>query len=313
MAVPIAGPGRTLRSVSDVVAHRDGRSYDPGVQTLSLASILSDTVSIWRRDLRPLTILAAAIEIPIVVAEIALHVTPSLEDFVEGSVVISGGVLIVLIYGSLSHHFLAGLLERVVAADRHGHRRPSLGEVVRGLPWARLIVADLVLTALILAGLAAFVVPGLVVMTWFAVVLPLVNLERRPVPATFARSYHLVRGHSWRVALVAVTAFVIPEIVIAVVAIAHPHRQCGARRPRARHPRGHPPSAVRPPHRDHGLRARRARRRSRQRKDEGRRVRPMSDQSRLASCTLTGINGPSPCTATVPAPANRAIRRWETR
>ncbi len=194
------------------------RSYDPGVRTLSLASVLSETISIWRRDLRPLTILAAAIEIPIVVAEVALHVTPSLEDFVEGSVVISGGVLIVLIYGSLSHHFLAGLLERVVAADRRGHRRPSLGEVVRGLPWARLVVADLVLTTLILAGLAAFVVPGLVAMTWFAVVLPLVNLERRPVPATFARSYHLVRGHSWRVALVAVTAFVIPEIVIAIVA-----------------------------------------------------------------------------------------------
>jgi hypothetical protein len=183
---------------------------------------LSDTVSIWRRDLRPLTILAAAIEVPIVVAEIALHVTPSLKDFVEGSAVISGGVLIVVVYGSLSHHFLAGVLERVVSADRHGHRRPSLGEVVRGLPWARLIAADLLLTALILAGLAAFVVPGLVVMTWFAVVLPLVNLERRPVPATFARSYHLVRGHSWPVALVAVTAFVIPEVVIAVVAtVAH--------------------------------------------------------------------------------------------
>jgi hypothetical protein len=214
----LANSGRTRGLARDGLDHRHGRSYDPAVRTLSLASILSDTVSIWRRDLRPLTILAAALEIPIVLAEVALHITPSLADFVEGSVVVSGGVLVVLIYGSLSHHFLAGLLERVVAADRHGHRRPSLGEVLRRLPWSRLIAADLVLTALILAGLAAFVVPGLVAMTWFAVVLPLINLERRPVLATFSRSYHLVRGHSWRVALVAVTAFVVPEVVLGIVA-----------------------------------------------------------------------------------------------
>ena len=242
------------------------------------------------------------------VAEIALQVTPSLENFVEGSVVISGGVLIVLIYGSLSHHFLAGLLERVVAADRHGHRRPSLGEVVRGLPWARLIVADLVLTALILAGLAAFVVPGLVVMTWFAVVLPLVNLERRPVPATFARSYHLVRGHSWRVAFVAVTAFAIPEIVIAVVAIAtHTGNVALDALVHAI------PAVILLPLSalpivimafelvalDAGAASGRTKVGT---------SRPMSDQSRLASCTLTGISGPFPCTTAVPAPANRAIR-----
>ncbi len=185
--------------------------------------------------------------------------------------------------------------------------------MVRGLPWARLIAADLLLTALILAGLAAFVVPGLVVMTWFAVVLPLVNLERRPVPATFARSYHLVRGHSWRVALVAVTAFVIPEVVIAVVANVTPTGNV------ALDALVHAIPAVillplaALPIVDHDLRARRAGHRSRQRTGEGRRLRPMIQPSRRASCTLTGINGSSPCTTTVPAPGNLAIRRWEMR
>ena len=51
-----------------------------------------------------------------------------------------------MIYGALSHHFFAGLLERVVSAERHGHRHPTLGEVVRNLPWHRLVVADLILT-----------------------------------------------------------------------------------------------------------------------------------------------------------------------
>jgi hypothetical protein len=186
----------------------------PAERPLDLGSILSDSARIWRRDFRSLTILAAGLELPLVIADIVLHITPGLKTLADDSVTINGVVILVFLYGSLSHHFLAGLLERVVASERHGHHRPTLNEVLRDLPWGRLVVADLLLTAMIVVGLTAFVIPGLLVVTWFAIVLPLVNLERQPVLPTFARSYRLVRGHSWKVAFVALSSFAIPELII---------------------------------------------------------------------------------------------------
>jgi hypothetical protein len=55
-------------------------------------------------------------------------------------------------------------------------------------------------------------------LTWFAVVPPIINLERRPVLESFARSRQLVKGHSWRVAALALAAFAIPEVVVVAVA-----------------------------------------------------------------------------------------------
>jgi hypothetical protein len=187
------------------------------VDRLSIRGILRETIAVWWRDIRSLTVLAALLEIPIVLADIALHVTPGLRGFADGTLLITRGLLVVILYGALSHHFLAGILERVVGADRHGHERPTVGEVLRDLPWTRLIVADVLLTAMILLGLSLFVVPGLVAMTWFAVVLPIINLERRSVGASFRRSYELVRGHSWRVAAVAIVAFAVPETIVGFV------------------------------------------------------------------------------------------------
>jgi len=183
-----------------------------------VGAIIEGSLRIWRRDIRSLTVLAAGLEIPLVAADIALRVTPGLRSLVDDDFTVTGAALVVLVYGSLSHHFLAGLLERVVASERRGHHRPSLREVLFDLPWRRLVIADLLLTAIVLAGLALLVVPGLVALTWFSVTLPIVNLERKPVLASFARSYHLVRGHSRRVFAVAVCAFAIPEFVIGSIA-----------------------------------------------------------------------------------------------
>jgi hypothetical protein len=185
---------------------------------LSLVRILRDTGRIWWRDLWPLTVLAAILELPIVLVDLAAEVTPTLGDLRDGSAVLTAGSLLVLVYGALSHHFLAGLLERVVASDRHGHQRATLGEVLRDLPWLRLVVADRVLTGIVVAGLALFLLPGLVLLTWFAVVPPIINLERRPVVESFVRSHRLVRGHSWRVGLLALGAFALPQVVVAGVA-----------------------------------------------------------------------------------------------
>jgi hypothetical protein len=188
------------------------------VASLRLRAIMEASLRIWRRDFQSLTVLAAGLEVPLVAADIVLHVTPGLKNLVDDDFTLTGAALVVLVYGSLSHHFLAGLLERVVASERRGHHRPALREVLFDLPWGRLIIADLLLTTMIAAGLVLLVVPGLVALTWFSVTLPIVTLERNPVLASFTRSYHLVRGFSWRVFAVAVCAFAIPEFVIGAIA-----------------------------------------------------------------------------------------------
>ena len=106
---------------------------------LSLTRILRDTGRIWWRDLWPLTVLAAILELPIVLVDLAAEVTPTLGDLRDGSAVLTAGSLLVLVYGALSHHFLAGLLERVVASDRHGHQRATLGEVLTDAAFERML------------------------------------------------------------------------------------------------------------------------------------------------------------------------------
>jgi len=188
------------------------------VARLSIRAILAGSARIWRKDLWSLTLLAAALELPLVVADVALALVPGLRTATEERLTLGGLSFVVVLYGSLSHHFLAGVLERIVASERRAHRRPHLGEVLADLPWARMLVADVALTAMLLVGLMAFVVPGLLVLTWFSIALPIINLERTGVAAGFIRSYRLVRGHSWRVFAVALGAFAIPEVAIGVIA-----------------------------------------------------------------------------------------------
>jgi hypothetical protein len=88
--------------------------------------------------------------------------------------------------------FYSGLLERLVGAVERGHEAPAVGQVLRTLPYVRLLVADCILW--VLGGLAslAFVIPGLIVTTLFALIGPLINMEDLSVRAAFRRSASLV-------------------------------------------------------------------------------------------------------------------------
>jgi hypothetical protein len=93
----------------------------------------------------------------------------------------------------------------------------SLGRVLRTLPWGRLVVADLLVSVIVLVGLLALVIPGLAALTFLAVVGPVIETERLKVRSALRRSAHLVRGHFWVVALL-VTLPVALESELASVA-----------------------------------------------------------------------------------------------
>ena len=72
--------------------------------------------------------------------------------------------------------------------------------MLRSLPWGSLILADLLATLIIVAGLLALIVPGLVAITLLAVVGPVIEIEHRAALGALRRCVHLVRPHFWRVA-----------------------------------------------------------------------------------------------------------------
>lgn len=95
----------------------------------------------------------------------------------------------------------AGYLEAAVGAEHHGEGRHSLGEVLRTLPWWRLVGADLVVVIIVAVGLAALVVPGLIAATLLALVGPLIGMERLRSLEALRYSARLVRPYFWKVLL----------------------------------------------------------------------------------------------------------------
>jgi hypothetical protein len=116
----------------------------------------------------------------------------------------------VILFGSA---FYAGLLDKVVGEHQHGHDRTPLREVLRTLPYRRLVSAEVLLSIVVGAGLLFFVIPGLILFTLFALIGPLITIEHRTVVGGLRRSMQLVRPVAFT-AFVAVTLPVVLEHAI---------------------------------------------------------------------------------------------------
>jgi hypothetical protein len=103
--------------------------------------------------------------------------------------------------GLIGEVFYAGAVS-IALTHPHDGEPPSLGEVAQMINYRRLIAVDLLYVLLVAAGLAAFVLPGIVIYIYLGLAAPVVEIERRGVRAGFARSFDLVRGHFWVVAAI---------------------------------------------------------------------------------------------------------------
>jgi hypothetical protein len=175
----------------------------------------------WRRDFVYVTLLAGVVQLPVLAMQLAVFgddgVRVTTNDTTERWAV----ALVVLLAITIVHHFLAGMLEELESSRRRGHPAPTVRSLIQKLPWARLIVADVVISLAMVVGLFAFVVPGLVIASVFSLTMPLLNMEREPVMATLKRSYRLARPHLGTVTMVWVAAQLLvatgTEIVASVI------------------------------------------------------------------------------------------------
>jgi hypothetical protein len=173
---------------------------------LPVRAILAGAARAFRAD--PWRIIAVAVTVSLVTEVIELVATDVLDDTnvpLAIAAEVTSWVLSVL--GAV---FLSGFLCRIVDQNEHGDPRPSLWQVARSLPWSRLIRADILVFVLVLLGVIALVIPGLIMFCLFALVGPVIEIENRPVRASLRRSARLVRPHFWWVALLSAMPLALP-------------------------------------------------------------------------------------------------------
>jgi len=120
------------------------------------------------------------------------------------------GILMVTLIRLAGPVVYAGYLDEAVGHEYFKGHRIHYRVVLRTLPWGRLIAADLILIIGTTAGLALFVVPGLIWLTLFALVGPVIVQERHGVIDGFRRTYQLSRA-AWPKILLLVVLLLVVE------------------------------------------------------------------------------------------------------
>ena len=119
--------------------------------------------------------------------------------------------LVASIVGLVASTLFTGFVVTLVADVRDGKQDSSVGEMMSSASHAilRLIGNGILGGIAIGIGFVLLIVPGLYLLTIWAVVAPAIVAERRGVIEAFGRSYELVRGHGWTVFGAIVVAFLI--------------------------------------------------------------------------------------------------------
>jgi hypothetical protein len=155
-------------------------------------------------------------------AALVFGTTAVLQAFVELKVVqgeFSDGIdalarLTVAVIGAFGFVFYAGLLDLVVGAYHRGEPDPTVLEVVHELPHGRLVLADALLVTLCGVLALFFLIPGIIALTFFCLIGPVIVTEDHHVIGAFRRSARLVRPHFWMVLFMVVVPLLVEDAVL---------------------------------------------------------------------------------------------------
>jgi len=142
------------------------------------------------------------------------------------------GIWLGLVISLVAAYLLQATLVKAVQDIRDGRVDLSIGETVSAaLPslWT-VLVASILASIAIAIGLLLLIAPGLFLITIWAVIVPVIVIERTGILACFGRSRELVRGRGWHVFGTLVLVFLIllvVKIVLGVIFLALPHVLAG--------------------------------------------------------------------------------------
>jgi len=132
------------------------------------------------------------------------------------------GSFVGLLLGDIVELFATFLLQatliKAVQDVRDGRADLSFGETGSSAwPYILPVAAASILAGIaITIGLILIIVPGLILITIWAVIIPVIVLERSGAIASFGRSQQLVRGNGWPVFGTLVVLFIV-EFVVSIV------------------------------------------------------------------------------------------------
>jgi hypothetical protein len=132
------------------------------------------------------------------------------------------GALIAVVLSLVAAFWVQGALVRAVDDVRDGRADLTLGETFQAVrpQLSSIIVAGIIAGLAIAIGLVLLIVPGLVLLTWWILIIPVIVLERRRAGEAFTRSRELVRGHAWSVfglIVLTILLFIAFRIVLGIV------------------------------------------------------------------------------------------------
>jgi len=135
-----------------------------------------------------------------------------------GDVSIIGGLIVAAI-ATIATYWFQGMVVEAARDILDGRRDHSIGSLVQSVTpvLGPLIIAGILAGIGIGIGLLLLIVPGLFLLTIWAVIAPVIVIERLGAIDSFGRSRDLVRGHGWQVFSVIVVLFLLQFIITAVL------------------------------------------------------------------------------------------------
>ena len=138
---------------------------------------------------------------------------------VLAGLVVSGGgaglALVTIVIGFVATFWFQGVVVEAVRDIQDSHRDFSVGALFRSVqPVLGTLIGAGILAGLGIAlGFVLLIVPGLILLTFWAVIAPVIVIERTGAIDAFGRSRALVRGNGWRVFGVIAVLFIINAIL----------------------------------------------------------------------------------------------------
>ncbi len=128
----------------------------------------------------------------------------------------SGLAFFALLISLIATTLFTGMVVELVSDIQDGRRDASPGQLLRAAApvLGQLILVGIVAGIGVLVGFILVIVPGLILLTIWSVVAPVVVLERPGVMRALGRSRELVRGNGWQVFGV----IILLDVVVAVIA-----------------------------------------------------------------------------------------------
>jgi hypothetical protein len=177
-------------------------------QKLDVARVFERIFEIYRDQFTLLIPAALVVFVPVAIISGLIY---------SGDTGILGGLLVAAIATIATYWFQGMVVE--AARDILDGQRHSVGSLLSSVTpvLGPLIIAGILAGIGIGIGLILIIVPGLFLLTIWAVIAPVIVIERRGAIDSFGRSRELVRGHGWQVFGVIVVLVIVQFIVSAVL------------------------------------------------------------------------------------------------